>query len=181
MTEQIMVGEETFHPDTRALLAYGRALAGGGPAPKKGGADQVIERLFVIERMKDGRWPLRSFGQELVALFARDLREQDFASLWLDADRRLFAALIDACAAANEPGIARIQADAAGGAVFGAEILITPLRVDDNIGERYLGMLQPLGGEAFTQGRQIMRLRLGSLHPPAAKSAPNMRLVVCND
>ena len=55
------MGEETFHPDTRALLAYGRALAGSGAAPKKGGADQVLERLFVIERMKDGRWPVRTF------------------------------------------------------------------------------------------------------------------------
>ena len=53
-----MMGEETFHPDTRALLAYGRALAGAtGATPKKGGADQVLERLFVIERTKDGRMP----------------------------------------------------------------------------------------------------------------------------
>src|SRR5262249_44778358 len=46
-----MMGEETFHPDTRALLAYGRALAGTRAAPKKGRADHVLERLFVIERM----------------------------------------------------------------------------------------------------------------------------------
>lgn len=176
----MMVGEESFHPDTRALLAYGRALAGDGPAPKKGGADQVIERLFVIERMKDGRWPLRSFGQELIDLFGRDLKEQDFASLWLEQDRKLFIALIDACAQANEPGIARIQAEAPGGAAFGAEILITPLKFDPAIGERYLGMFQPLGGEAFLTGRNVMRLRLGSLHPPAAKGGAQVRLVVSN-
>ena len=58
-----MMGEETFHPDTRALLAYGRALAGAaGAAPKKGGAEQVLERLFVIERTKDGRMPIRTFA-----------------------------------------------------------------------------------------------------------------------
>ncbi len=70
-----MLGEETFHPDTRALLAYGRALAGAGAAPKKGGADQVLERLFVIERMKDGRLPIRTFGSELITLFGADMRE----------------------------------------------------------------------------------------------------------
>ena len=67
------MGEETFHPDTRALLAYGRALAGANARPKKGGADHVLERLFVIERKKDGRLPIRTFGAELVSLFGRDL------------------------------------------------------------------------------------------------------------
>ncbi|MGE0827845.1 MAG: PAS domain-containing protein [Hyphomonadaceae bacterium] len=181
-TTDIMMGEETFHPDTRALLAYGRALAGGGPAPKKGGADQVLERLFVIERRPDGRWPLRSFGGELVACFGRDLKERDFAELWLKPDLRLFEAMIDACAEAGEPGIARIMAETAnGGMRMGAEILITPLRVDQNFGERYLGLFQPLGGEAFLDGRPITRLRLGSLHPPQAKAGANVRLVVSND
>ena len=58
-----MMGEETFHPDTRALLSYGRALAGAGAPPKKGGADRVLERLFVIERTADGRLPIRTFAK----------------------------------------------------------------------------------------------------------------------
>lgn len=181
-----MMGEETFHPDTRALLAYGRALAGGAPAPKpsspgKGRADQVLERLFVIERMADGRWPLRTFGAELVSLFGRDLKDRDFAELWLEPDLHLVVALIDACAAAGEPGIARVRAEGAGGAILGAEILVTPLRVAPHLGERYLGLFQPLGGEDFLAGRPIQRLRLGSLHPPAAKAPRPVRLVVSNE
>lgn len=175
-----MMGEETFHPDTRALLAYGRALAGGAAAPRKGGADQVLERLFVIERTKEGRWPLRTFGAELIALFGRDLKEHDFAALFLEPDKRLFLALIEACGEAGEPGIARVRAEAAGGVAIGAEILLTPLKIEHNLGERYLGLFQPLGGEAFLAGRPIIRLRLGSLHPPAAKAAA-VRLVVNND
>src|ERR1700758_3385065 len=103
-----MMGEETFHPDTRALLAYGRALAGAGAKPQKGGADHVLERLFVIERTKDGRWPVRSFGQDLVKVFGRDLREHDFARFWLDPDLKLMLALIESCALAGEPAIARV-------------------------------------------------------------------------
>src|SRR5215470_5337163 len=106
-----MLGEETFHPDTRALLAYGRALAGAGAAPKRGGADQVLERLFVIERMSDGRWPVRTFGADLVKLFGRDLKEHDFARFWLEPDLKLMAALIESCAAAGEPAIARVNAE----------------------------------------------------------------------
>jgi hypothetical protein len=174
-----MMGEETFHPDTRALLAYGRALAGATEAPKKGRADHVLDRLFVIERARDARWPLRSFGAELVSLFGRDLKERDFAALWIDSDRALMTAFIDACAAAGEPGIARVQAETPA-ALLAAEILIAPLRADALFGERFLGLFQPLGGEAFLSGRPVMRLRLGSLHPPFAKAAPNLRLVVSN-
>jgi hypothetical protein len=177
-----MMGEETFHPDTRALLAYGRALAGAdGAAPKKGGADQVLERLFVIERTKEGRLPIRTFGQDLVQVFGRDLREHDFSYFFLAPDLALLNALIDSCAAAGEPAIARITAETACGVQLGAEILLTPLKVDAALGNRFLGLFQALGGERFLGGRRVVLLRLGSLHPPAAKAPRSMRLVVVND
>lgn len=176
-----MMGEETFHPDTRALLAYGRALAGAGAAPKKGGADQVLERLFVIERLKDGRLPIRTFGQELIAVFGRDMREHDFSRFFLAPDLVMVKAMMEACDAAGEPGILRVTAETACGKQMGAEVLLTPLKVDAHLGERYLGLFQALGGESFLGGRQIQRLRIGSLHPPAAKAPKGMRLVVVND
>ena len=177
-----MMGEETFHPDTRALLAYGRALAGAtGATPRKGGADQVLERLFVIERTKEGRLPIRTFGQDLIRVFGRDLREHDFARFFLPPDLALINALIDACAAANEPAIARVTAETVCGRKLGAEILITPLKVDSTLGKRYLGLFQCLGGEHFLDGRTVQMLRLGSLHPPEAKAPKGMRLVVVND
>lgn len=176
-----MLGEETFHPDTRALLAYGRALAGSGAPPKKGGADQVIERLFVIERMKDGRLPVRTFGADLVKTFGRDLKEHDLARFFLEPDLKLINAMIDACAAAGEPGIARVTAETADGRMLGAEILLTPLKVEKMMGDRFLGLFQTLGGEAFLGERQIQMLKVGSLHPPAAKAPKGMRLVVVND
>lgn len=177
-----MLGEETFHPDTRALLAYGRALAGSGAPPKKGGADQVIERLFVIERMRDGRLPVRTFGADLVKVFGRDLKEHDFSRFFLEPDLKLMNSMIDACAAAGEPGIARVTAETACGKMLGAEILLTPLKVDAKmLGDRYLGLFQTLGGDAFIGERPIHILRLGSLHPPAAKAPKGMRLVVVND
>jgi hypothetical protein len=176
-----MLGEETFHPDTRALLAYGRALAGVGAAPKKGGADQVLERLFVIERMADGRLPIRTFGAELVTLFGRDMKEHDFSRFFLGPDLLMMNAMLDACAGAGEPGIMRVTAETSGGKIVGAEILLTPLKVDTSLGNRFLGLFQALGGEPFLNGQNIQLLRLGSLHPPAAKAPKGMRLVVAND
>ena len=176
-----MMGEETFHPDTRALLTYGRALAGAGVTPKKGGADHVLERLFVIERKKDGRLPIRTFGAELVSLFGRDLKEHDLSRYFLAPDLAMIHAMIQACDEAGEPGIVRIKAETASGKILSAEMLITPLKVDRALGDRYLGLFQALGGEAFLDGSPVQLLRIGSLHPPTAKMPKGMRLVVVND
>ncbi|MBI1251011.1 MAG: PAS domain-containing protein [Alphaproteobacteria bacterium] len=175
-----MTDEDTFHPDTRALLSYGRALAGGDAPAEKGRADHVLDRLFVIERMQDGRWPVRTFGAELVDLFGRDLRDADFAQLWLAPDKALLEALLDASDLAGEPAIIRVIAETAGPARLAAEILFTPLRIEPDFGERFLALFQPLGGEAFTRGQVVTRLRAGSLHPPHAKAKASLRLVAAN-
>jgi hypothetical protein len=58
--------------------------------------------------------------------------------------------------------------------------LLTPLKTDANLGVRFLGLFQALGGQAFLDGRPINRLLLGSLHPPLARAPQGMRLVVSN-
>ena len=180
-----MIGEETFHPDTRALLAYGRALGGQGEPPARTsgdkGADRLAERLFVFDRFNDGRMLVRTFGTELVTLFGGDLRDRDFFGFWPDADQALLRAFIVAVEAAGQPGIVRAQAESASGRRMGAEILITPLRTTPATADRYLGLFQPLGGEAFLDGEALVRMRLGSIHPPAAReTSPPLRLVVRN-
>lgn len=176
-----MMGEETFHPDTRALLSYGRAIAGAGVAPKRGGANHVLERLFVIERTADGRLPIRTFGTELIALFGTDLREHDFRRFFVAPDLGMFNALISACEAAGGPGIARVIAETGDRRSIGAEILVNPLRVDSHLGHRFLCMFQSLGGHAFLCEQPILRLKIGSLHPPEAKTPARLRLAVVND
>jgi len=178
-----MTGEETFHPDTRALLAYGRALAGtGDAAPRQPAAktDRLAERLFVVDRLADARLVVRTFGTELVTLFGADLRDGDFAALWPIADRALLDAFVVAIGFAGQPGIVRADALSADGARFGAEILLTPLHMPSGAADRYLGLFQPLGGEAYAADA-LVALRLGALYPPEARLPPPApRLVVSN-
>ena len=103
------------------------------------------------------------------------------ARFFLAPDLAMLQALIGACSAAGEPGIARVTAETACGKQLGAEILLTPLKVDATLGDRYLGLFQSLGGEAFLDERPIRFMRLGSIHPPMAKAPKGMRLVVVND
>lgn len=179
-----MLGEETFHPDTRALLAYGRALAGIGAAPPGGGAASLAGRLFVVDRQSSGRLAVRTFGAELIHLFGRDLRDTDLKALFLAQDQALLTALIAAIEDASEPGVMRTLGETEDGRRLGAEVLLTPLRSDGHQADRLLGMIQPLGGEALLEGRPLIRLKIGALHPPFARPpAPTggLKLVVNND
>ena len=83
----------------------------------------------------------------------------------------MLISLIAASESANEPAIARITAETTDGRKLGAEMLLTPLKVDSTMGDRFLGLFQSLGGDAFLGGRTIKRLRMGSLHPPAREGA----------
>jgi hypothetical protein len=177
-----MMGEETFHPDTRVLLHYSRALAGHG-APPKGvsGADRLSERLLVMDRFASGRLLVRTCGGELITLFGRDLRDQDFCDLWPDGDQPMVRAFAEAVCAAGEPGIVRATGETANGIYLGLEALLTPLQANTGPPHRLLGLLQPLGGEAFLEGRALKTLRLGAIHPPVARARFGPRLVVSND
>lgn len=179
-----MIGEESFHPDTRALLAYGRALAGQGPSPARalaGGADHLAERLFVFDRSGDGRLIVRTFGAELVTLFGSDLKDRDLCGIWPEGDHALLRAFVAAVGAAAAPGVARALGETACGRRIGMEMLLTPLRMVPSTSDRFLGLFQPLGGQAFLNGRTVVVLRLGALHLPEGRIQPaGLRLVVSN-
>lgn len=179
-----MLGEETFHPDTRALLGYGRALAGIGAAPPNSGAAGLAGRLFVVDRMTSGRLQVRTFGADLITLFGTDLRDTDWQALFLQPDQVLLAALIAAIEAANQPGVSRLIAETEDHRRIGAELLLTPLRTEGQQNDRLLGLFQPLGGETLLQGRPLKHLKLGALHPPFARPpapAAGLKLVVNNE
>jgi len=179
-----MIGEETFHPDTRALLAYGRVLAGEGASPAKalaGRADHLAERLLVFDRLPDGRLMVRTFGAELVSLFGGDFKDRDFCGLWLAPEQALLRAFVSSTGGAAAPGVARATGETACGLKLGLELLVTPLRMPPATIDRYLALVQPLGGQTLLKGRPIVLVRLGALHlPPCRPPAPSLRLVVSN-
>jgi hypothetical protein len=175
------VNDLSFHPDTQALLEYGRAIAAGLNPPSIKSADGMADRLFVVDGVHDGRATFLTFGAELMTLFRRDLRRTDLKDLFLGPDARLVHAFLSSVADANQPGVMCAVAETATGLKLGLEILATPLAKGVLSGERLLGLIQPLGGEGFLNGEKIIRVRLISLHPPFAKAPVQaLRLVVSN-
>lgn len=175
------LSSEPFHPDTRALLDYGRAIAAGSAPPSIKAADRMADRLFVIDGVSEGRANFLTFGSELVALFKRDLRRTDLLDLFLPADRALLRAFLSAVASANQPGVVCGVAETKCGMQVGVEILTTPLAKGVLSGERLLGLIQPLGGESLLEHRPLTRLRVNSIFPPAARETVKpLRLVVSN-
>jgi hypothetical protein len=177
----VSFSEDAFHPDTRALLDYGRAIASGRPAPSIKTADKLADRLFVIDGVNEGRANFLTFGSELISLFGRDLRRTDLLDLFLPSDRALLRALLNAVVASSQPGVVAATAEAGDGTTIGVEILATPLARGVLTGERLLGLVQPLGGESLLEGRAIKRIRLGAIYPPRAhEPLKPLRLVVSN-
>jgi hypothetical protein len=176
------LSDEPFHPDTRALLDYGRAIAAGLSPPSIKAADKLADRLFVIDGVADGRANFLTFGAELITLFKCDLRRSDLLDLFLAPDRAMLRAFLNAVTVANQPGVVCVTAQTRCGVQLGAEILVTPLARGVLSGERLLGLIQPLGGEGLLGERAIASLRLTSMFPPLAKEPPKrLRLVVNNN
>ncbi len=171
----------SFHPDTQALLAYGRAIAAGQNPPAIKSAGGLADRLFVIDGLGDGRAMFLTFGAELMVLFRRDLRRSDLKALFLEPDAKMLQCFLAAIAAANQPGVACLIAETNRNTRIGIELLATPLAKGVLAGERLLGLIQPLGGEAFLKDERVERLRIVSLHPPLARAPVQpLRLVVSN-
>jgi hypothetical protein len=178
-----MMAESTFHPDTRTLLAYSRALNGqSGQARGLGAksADRLAERLFVLDRRTYGVLALRTFGGELASLFGADLRGRDFASLWSSGDQILVRAFSETIAAVGQPGVIQCLGETAEGRRLGLEVALAPLTLTGGVEGRQLGFIQPLGGEDMMRGRAVARLVLAALHPPMARAHTGPRLVVSN-
>jgi hypothetical protein len=169
-----MIGEETLHSTTRALLAYGRALIGTGPPPPYKGAAGASDRLFVLERAGETRIDIRASGPHLDALLGRPANGLDLAGLFAGPDKNLFLAFLTAAAAAPGPGVLRVVTDGA----HALELMIAPLSPKFAGRNRYLGHFQPVD-DATTIG-PMLQLRIAAIHTSLPRPRHRLRLVVSN-
>lgn len=172
-----------LHPKSRAILGSWQNLNGLSDAePSEKTADydnsELIERLFMAQRVQEGVFSFRTFGKELKVWTGRDLRDHEIGSLFYGPDKVLIRALLESCITNKNPAIARIAAFGAGfGQRTEIEIVFLPL-IDKNNPERILGLFQPLANE-IKISRPALRFAITALIPPdpAFPSNPGLRLV----
>lgn len=81
------------HPSTRELYAYWDKQRDGSPAPDRnafepGPIRHLLGDTFVVACDQGTRFPLRTAGTRVCALLGRDLKSEDFLSLFARASRR---------------------------------------------------------------------------------------------
>ena len=180
--------DRTIHPNTRVLLdAWRRMNAQTGVSadetPRVNDHPELVERLFVIQLMKDGAWLFRNAGEALTNLLGRQLTNHNFLNLWTGPDRSMMSAFLDAIRLDGAPGVIRGRGETMTGQRVELEVSLMPLARSAERPDAYrlLGLYQALGGEPMLKGRPVWRHRVSMLVPPDTRTVgPQLKLVASN-
>lgn len=180
--------DRTIHPNTRVLLdAWRRMNAQSGAdedsSPRVHDHPELVERLFVLQHMKDGAWIFRNAGETLTSLLGRQLTNHNFLHLWTGPDRHMMTAFLEAIRLDGAPGVVRGRGETLTGQRVELEISLMPLsrNVEHPDPYRLLGLYQTLGGEPMLKGRPVWRHRVSMLVPPdTRRQEPRLKLVASN-
>ncbi|NNM73263.1 PAS domain-containing protein [Enterovirga aerilata] len=136
------------HATSRLLFAYWDSLRGDRAAPERsqiepGRIRHILADTFILGIDPEGRAHVRLAGTRVCALFGRDLKGVEFASLWL-ADRRAEPEqLIDLVVNDTVGVVAGMVGQSELGSVIGLELIVLPLRHHGAPNRRALGALSP--------------------------------------
>ncbi len=183
--------ERGLHPDTKALLATWRRLnrssgdkvTGTGEVAPPGFQSQpaIIDRLFMLERMGPSVL-FRMAGEQVRAMFGRDLAAAPFTMLFAADYRLLIAAMVESSADCGQPGLVRARLERSDYRALELEILLAPIR--DVPGRRLMGLVQPLNAlPPLRMPVPSPPLQVLALYPPDPvrwdrnAARPNLRLV----
>ena len=180
--------DRSIHPNTRILLDAWRRMNAkpsrqDNDSPKVVDHPGLIERLFMIEHMRDDAWLFRTAGESLTGLLGRQLINHNFLNLWTGPDKTMMSAFLEAVQLDGAPGVARGRGETMTGQRVELEVSLMPLNgtATHRNDRRLLGLYQTLGGEPLLKGRPVWRHRVSMLVPPDTRMAgPQLKLVASN-
>jgi hypothetical protein len=167
------------HPNTEAVLDAWRRLATGDV--KQGSTTDdfpdVVDRLFVLNRIAHGDYAFRRVGVVIERLFGRALAEHNFLSLWTEHDRPLVAAALGSARSDRAPSLIRARGETLDGRRIELEFALAPLLDAPSEPDRFLGLCQPMTPDEALGCRALRRLQVIAVYPPAPISEPAIRVV----
>jgi hypothetical protein len=165
------------HASSRELYAYWNARRGERMAPDRddiepGAISPALGDSFILAFDPSGGHPFRLAGTRLCGLFARELRNEAFESLWRPEDRAAVCSLITIVADEMGGVVAGVTGHTEEGYTIDLELLLLPLRHGGSTHARQMGALAPLAKAYWLGSSPLIHLALGAYRHlvPAADS-----------
>jgi hypothetical protein len=170
-----------FHSNTERLIEYWRAQKIGAASPLRSAIDptelsSLLPQVFILGRLGPARCVFRLAGGLLVDLHQRDLRRQDWLSLWEPADRMRLATALETARRRAEPIVIVAEGRSAAGRKASFEIALAPLRAGPGQTERFVGLYQPTSPLVGLLGEPLHILSARSIGAAGQALEPYLKL-----
>lgn len=170
-----------FHSNTERLIEYWRARKIGAANPLRSAIDptelsSLLPQVFVLGRLSPGRCVFRLAGGLLVDLHQRDLRQQDWLSLWDVGERMRVATALETSRRRSEPIVITSVGVTVSGRKASFEITLAPLRGAVGQPDRYIGLYQPVTPLAGLLSESIITFTVTAISAAAEAVEPYLKL-----
>jgi hypothetical protein len=156
------------HATSRELFDYWNRVRDGAPAPQRGDIEpsdirRILADTFILECADREHYPIRLAGTRICGLLCREIKGDDFRSLWRNADRDAIATLGTAISSDAAAAVVTVGADTDRGRTLAAEVLMLPLRSGGRANDRIFGSFAPFERPYWVGTEPISTLTIVSL------------------
>jgi hypothetical protein len=156
------------HPSTRALFDYWNEKRGERPAPERADIDPAAIRhalgdTFMLAADFVDQLRFRLAGTRVCALFCREIKGEEFHSLWCETSFKSIEDLLNVVNNETVGVVAGVIGRTADGSVVDLEFLLLPLAHTGHARIRALGVLVPVVPPYWLGEKPVVALELGTL------------------
>jgi hypothetical protein len=156
------------HPSTQALFDYWNERRGGRPSSERADIDPAAIRhalgdTFMLAADFVDNLRFRLAGTRVCALFCREIKGEEFQSLWAETSRKPIEDLLAVVNNETVGAVAGLTGRTADGAAIDLEFLLLPLAHTGHARIRALGVLVPVVPPYWLGEKPLVELELGTL------------------
>lgn len=156
------------HPSTRAVFDYWNEKRGNRAAPERADIDPAAIRhalgdTFMLAADFVDNLRFRLAGTRVCALFCREIKGEEFLSLWDEISRSSIEDLLAVVNNETVGAVAGLTGRTADGCELDLEFLLLPLAHSGHARIRALGVLAPLVPPYWLGEKPLAELELGTL------------------
>jgi hypothetical protein len=156
------------HPSTQVLFDYWNERRGDRPAPERADIDPAAIRhalgdTFMLATDFVDHLRFRLAGTRVCALFCREIKGEEFQSLWSETSTALIEDLLDVVNNETVGAVAGVTGRTEDGSEVELEFLLLPLAHAGHARIRGLGVLVPVVPPYWLGEKPVVALELGTL------------------